>query len=58
MYVDHPKVRRSHTCVACGGPKDQNLLLCWPCHRREKRQNDYSYSEYIEHKLNAAEEEL
>lgn len=35
----HDKVRRCQTCVACGCEKNAGLLLCWPCHREQKRIN-------------------
>lgn len=40
---DYDKVRRLRTCL-CGDAKDEGLILCWPCHRREKRFNDGGYS--------------
>jgi hypothetical protein len=34
--VDYPYVRKAGVCVACGGAKDFDLVLCWPCHRSYK----------------------
>lgn len=57
----HEKVRAQHTCVGCNGPKATGLLLCWPCHRKQKRLNAgqlYDYSPEIEAKLDKLEEWL
>ena len=44
MTIDHPQVRADHSCPLCKGPKPAGNLLCWPCHRTEKAQNDGGYS--------------
>jgi hypothetical protein len=31
----HPRIRAGFTCPRCNGPKDKELLLCWPCHNAE-----------------------
>ena len=53
--MDHEHVRRSFTCIRCNGIKDTGLLLCWPCHRAEKRDHDGGYSIEIEVALEVAE---
>ena len=49
--TEFPRVRAQYTCVCCGGPKDRELILCWPCHHKEKRMNDGSYSAAVEQAL-------
>lgn len=46
--MDSPLVREMHTCPVCLGPKGKHLLLCWPCHHKEKLENDGCYSEKAE----------
>lgn len=48
-------VRRSNYCVCCGKFKDQELLLCWPCHRDQKRRYDGGYSQSVERELDQFE---
>lgn len=54
----NPMVRRWHTCPKCLNSKDEGLVLCWPCHRTEKRQNDGGYSVETEAKIALAEKKL
>jgi hypothetical protein len=37
--IDYPKVRASHICPTCNGPKApaERLLVCWPCFRDTRR---------------------
>lgn len=59
--MSHEKVRAQYTCVGCSGPKSAGLLLCWPCHRKQKQLNAgqlYDYSPEIEAKLDKLEETL
>jgi len=44
----HPRVRALPVCIECGGLKDAGLLLCWPCHREQKRANAGSYDNKLE----------
>jgi hypothetical protein len=37
--MDHPLVRKSHTCPLCLGPKDTGLVACWPCFREHDMRN-------------------
>ncbi len=46
----YENVMRQHTCMGCGGSKDHGMLLCFPCHRRERRK-DGGYSERTEELL-------
>jgi hypothetical protein len=54
----YPHVRAQFTCVCCGGGKDRELLLCWPCHHKQKRQNEGGYSHRIESLLASLETRL
>lgn len=38
-----PHVRALTICLACGGPKDAGLLVCWPCHNELKLIHDHGY---------------
>jgi hypothetical protein len=38
------RVRALAYCLCCKGPKEIGLLICWPCHRSEKRANGGGYS--------------
>jgi hypothetical protein len=55
--MDHPNVRHMLACPKCSQPKDRGLLLCWPCHRTEKRNNEGGYSEATMRLLDAHESE-
>ncbi len=55
---DHPHVRACFVCVACGGSKDCELLLCWPCHHKQKSRNDGMYSNRVERDLDKLENEI
>lgn len=50
----YENVMRQNTCVRCGGSKDHGTLLCFPCHRRDRRK-DGSYSERTEFLLEQAD---
>ena len=43
------RVRALLFCPRCHGGKDAGLLLCWPCHQRQKRAygGDYSKRVYV-----------
>jgi hypothetical protein len=49
------RVRATTICVGCNGHKDVGLVLCWPCHRKQKAANDGGYSKAIEAKLDQLE---
>ena len=48
MTIDNPRVRRGFTCPLCYASKDAGLVVCWPCHREQKRANRGCYSESAE----------
>lgn len=50
------KVRAMLTCIVCTGPKPRGLTVCWPCHRRLKRDHDGGYGAEVEAKLALYEE--
>ena len=52
------RVRADNTCPLCLGVKDKGLVLCWPCHRREKAANDGCYSAFAERRVAAREQFL
>ena len=39
--IDHPNCRSLTFCPRCGADKDQGLVLCWPCHRKTKNDQEY-----------------
>lgn len=41
-------VRQLPICLSCKGAKDQGLVLCWPCHREQKRLNEGGYSPEVQ----------
>ena len=51
-------VRQDSTCPLCLGIKDQGLVLCWPCHRKEKAANHGCYSDFAERRIAATEKLL
>ena len=51
-------VRADYTCPLCIGPKDTGLVLCWPCHRSEKRANGGGYSAFAERRIAATDKLL
>lgn len=56
---DHPLVRASSHCVACGqGDKPVGLLLHWSCHRDQTAKYDGGYSQSVERALDALEATL
>jgi hypothetical protein len=46
--TDNPHVRADATCPLCLGVKDDGLVLCWQCHRKQKRLFDGSYGQLAE----------
>jgi hypothetical protein len=56
--IDFPKVRRMIVCSCCGDLKSTGLVICWPCHREQKRDNDGGYSESLRAKLDRIERAL
>lgn len=58
LEIDHPKVRAYSRCVCCGGLKDAGLVLCWPCHHKQKARNDGDYSAYTKRAIDNLEAEL
>lgn len=46
--IDHPQVRNWTLCPLCRDQKDIGLVVCWPCHRKEKRRNHGAYSDAAE----------
>jgi hypothetical protein len=53
----HPRIRAGFTCPRCNGPKDKELLLCWPCHNAETQGTGH-YSRQTEQKLDSYERVL
>ena len=51
-------VRQDSTCPLCLGIKDCGLVLCWPCHRKEKAANHGCYSDFAERRIAATEKLL
>lgn len=43
MINQYDNVRAHGTCPRCHGRKDKGLVLCWPCHHKEKGRNDGAY---------------
>jgi hypothetical protein len=58
MNINHCNVRNMLVCVRCGEPKSAGLVICWPCHRAEKRDNDGGYSGALTAKLDRIERGL
>jgi hypothetical protein len=58
VTIDNPRVRRGFTCPLCYGPKDAGLVVCWPCNRQEKNNNNGSYSNWAEDTITAFEDFL
>jgi hypothetical protein len=54
----HERVRALSFCVCCKGPKAQGLVICWPCHRREKNANGGGYSVETELRIDRLERSL
>ena len=57
MY-QHDFVRKHKVCVCCGKPKAEGLLLCWPCHHKEKQRCDGDYSQLVKNAIAIADAEL
>jgi hypothetical protein len=53
--TDYPHVRTLLACPKCSQPKDQGLLLCWPCHRQQKREHGGGYSAQTMHAIETLE---
>lgn len=51
MTPDHSYVRAHWTCPLCLGSKDKDMLVCWPCHTRQKHLNGGCYSKDVEAKI-------
>lgn len=51
----YPHVRAMIVCPQCRGAKDPGLVVCWPCHRQQKRDNDGGYSPYLSVQLEQLE---
>lgn len=58
MTIDNPLVRRSYTCPLCLDPKDSGLVVCWPCHRQQKMDNNGCYSADAEARIAKVERHL
>lgn len=59
MRQQHPLVRASTWCVACGeGGKAQGLLVHWECSNNLKKRYDYGFGPKTEAALDALEERL
>lgn len=58
MTLFHPQVRAHHSCPLCKGPKPAGNLVCWPCHRFEKANNNGGYSAKAERLIDACEDWL
>lgn len=56
--MDNPRVRNWTLCPLCKEPKDIGLVVCWPCHRAEKRRNNGGYSATAEHIIASFEQYL
>lgn len=54
---DYPNLRNSPHCPLCSNEKDSGLVVCWPCHRREKWHNG-CYSERANQIIEAREQVL
>lgn len=39
MDLDYPKVRALHVCIECRSAKNPGELICFCCHRAQKRLN-------------------
>jgi hypothetical protein len=53
----YPNIRNSVTCPNCQESKSIGLVLCWPCHHKQKHRNDGCYSKRVESKLERIEKE-
>jgi hypothetical protein len=54
----HERVRALAFCVCCKQPKQIGLLICWPCHRREKAANGGGYSAATQSKIETVDRGL
>lgn len=53
--IDNPHVRNDTICPLCRKRKDTGLVLCWPCHHKEKVENFDCYSQTTETIIEARE---
>ncbi len=59
MSEQYDKVRQLVSeCPLCNRPKLKGLLLCWPCHQKQKERNDGDYSKATWAKIAALEASL
>jgi hypothetical protein len=55
---NYPNMRALPICIVCRKPKDKGLVICWTCHKRQKRLNagrDYDYDPIITEIMEAFE---
>lgn len=55
MTEQYQRVRKMTVCPSCLDRKEVGLVLCWQCHREQKRENDGCYSPKIEQYLRVLE---
>lgn len=53
--LDHPYIRKSHSCPLCGEDKNTGLLVCWNCFGAHAMR---SGNVEIDERLGEVEEEL
>jgi hypothetical protein len=53
IKLDHPHIRALIVCPLCQGQKDKELLVCWPCFRRDRMRYGNPTVEAILDKLEA-----
>lgn len=53
--AEYRHVRAMTVCANCGNGKGQGLLVCWPCHRSQKRMHDGMYSRKLTDRLELLE---
>lgn len=55
LKPDNPFVRADGLCPHCGEAKTQGLLLCWPCHHKQKEHYDGDYGKLAKRQIAARE---
>ena len=55
MLDQQNRIRACRTCPNCLGPKDQGLVVCWPCNRKLKARHNGGYGNAFEFHLDALE---
>jgi hypothetical protein len=55
MLNQHNRIRACHTCPNCLAPKDEGLVICWPCNRKLKAKHDGCWGERTERGLDSLE---